>query len=175
MKDSVLIKFENVALIIYFKKLLSPVRWCPSRCWWAWLFRTTQTSCAAGHPWTANRGGCTADVGLVDPPCRLPATMTCGTRTGTVCCPPAQCLWAPNTFGLGPASGSTRAVWETSSCKPRRMSKPNNIANGTYILLKIWPPLPSHRLMSSLLVASPLRPKSQVLSPFITWNLINVI
>lgn len=140
-------------------KPLSPAHWCPSRCWWAWLSRTTQTSCATGHPWTVNRGACTADAGLVGPPCRQPATMTYDTRTGIVCCPPARYLWAPNTFGLGPASGSTREVWGTSSCKPRRMSKSNNNANGTYLMLYKWP-LPPHQPTPTLLVASPLIPKT---------------
>lgn len=99
------------------QKSHSPVHWCPSRCWWVWLFRTTRTSCAADHQWTASPGACTAGVVPADPPCPRPATKTCGTRTGTVCCPPVRCQWAPSTFGWGPISGSTRAVWETSACE----------------------------------------------------------
>jgi len=101
-------KRENTSLIL--RKSFSPVRWCPSRCWWAWLFRTTQMSCAAGRPWTASQGACTADVERVGRLYLPPTTMICGKRTGTVCCPLARYQWVPNTFGLDPTSGSTRAT-----------------------------------------------------------------
>lgn len=116
----------------------SPVHWCPSRCWWVWLFRTIRTSCAAGRPWTASRGECTTGAGPAGPPCRRPATTICGTRTGTVCCPPVRCPWAPSTSGSGPISGSTRATWETSSCEHARktgVKKSDSIGTTIIILL----------------------------------------